>query len=120
MTFRFHVRPHGPFDPAELRRAGAASEQPLLVMPSTLEAPLPALPFILEGSAVVVSAVRPADDGRAIVVRLYNPAAAPASTRLLGVTLPATATAPGQAVHGPIRLPPFGTIVLRVESVATR
>ncbi len=114
MTFRFRVRPHGPFDPAELRRAGAASEQPLLAMPAALEAPLPALPFSLEGSAVVVSAARPSDDGRAIIVRLYNPTAAPASTRLLGVALPAIATASGQAVGGPIRLPAFGTVVLVV------
>ena len=82
MTFRFHVRPHGPFDPAELRRAGAASEQPLLAMPAALDAPLPRLPFSLRAPAIVVSAVRPTDDGRAIIVRLYNPTARRRETRL--------------------------------------
>jgi len=121
MTFRFRVRPHGPFDPAELRRAGGASEQPLLAMPAALEAPLPALPFRLEGPTVVVSAVRPADDGRAVIVRLYNPTAAAASARLLGqsprmrvLTLGASGT-PGQPITGPIPVPAFGTVVLVVE-----
>jgi alpha-mannosidase len=120
MTFRFHVRPHGAFDPAELRRVGAESEQPLLAMPAALDAPLPALPFSLGASAVVVSAVKPADDGRAIIVRLYNPTAAPVSTRLIGtprerVSWLWAGGAPGQPVTGPISLPPFGTAVLRVE-----
>ena len=57
MTFRFHLRPHGRFDAAELRRVGAATEQPLLATPASLDAPLPALPFSLEGSAVVASAL---------------------------------------------------------------
>jgi hypothetical protein len=121
MTFRFRVRPHGAFDAAALRRAGAESEQPPLVMPAALEAPLPALPFSLESPTVVASAVRPADDGRGIIVRLYNPTPAPASARLLGgppglraLTL-VSGRAPGQPVTGPIRLPPFGTVVVRVE-----
>ena len=51
MTFRFHVRPHGAFDAGRRSGAsGAASEQPLLVMPAALDAPLPALPFSLEGA----------------------------------------------------------------------
>ena len=45
MTFRFQLRPHGPFDPAALRRFGAATEQPLLALPTAADARLPALPF---------------------------------------------------------------------------
>jgi alpha-mannosidase len=123
MTFRFRVRPHGAFDAAALRRAGAESEQPMLVMPAALEAPLPALPFSLESPTVVASAVKPADDGRGLIVRLYNPTAAPASVRLLGgppglraLTL-VSGGAPGQPITGPLRLPAFGTVVVRVERI---
>jgi alpha-mannosidase len=120
MTFRFQVRPHGPFDAAALRRFGAATEQPLLVMPAAPGAPLPSLPFHLEGAAVA-SAVKPADDGRAFLVRLYNPSPSEAAAQLFGASGPLRGVAvdadgrPGKAITGPIRLPAFGTIVLRVE-----
>jgi alpha-mannosidase len=123
MTFRFLVRPHGVFDPSQLRRLGAETEQPLLVVPAAESAPLPALPFSLDSLVVVASAVRPADDGRGLIVRLYNPTPTPALVRLQGrppglraLTL-VTGGAPGQPVTGPIRLPAFGTVVVRVERV---
>jgi hypothetical protein len=121
ITFRFELRPHGPFDAAALRRFGAATEQPLLVMPAAPDAPLPAMPFSLESQVVVASAATPADDGRSIIVRLYNPTSAPASAQLFGrsprvrVSSLGNAGVPGQPIAGPIRLPPFGTLVLRVE-----
>ena len=121
VTFRFRLRPHGVFDPTALRRAGAESEQPLLAMPAALEAPLPALAFSLDGSPVVASGIKPAADGRGVIVRLYNPTPAPASARLLGrppglraLTLGSDG-APGQPITGPIRLPAFGTMELWVE-----
>jgi hypothetical protein len=121
VTFRFHVRPHGVFDATTLRRAGAESEQPLLAIPAALDAPLPALPFSLESQVVVASAVKPAGDGRGVIVRLYNPTSASAYARLLGrppglraLTL-GTGGAPGQPITGPIRLPAFGTMELWVE-----
>ena len=123
MTFRFLVRPHGVFDPSQLRRLGAETEQPLLVVPAAESAPLPALPFSLDSPVVVASAVRPADDGRGLIVRLYNPTLTPALVRLQGrppglraLTL-VTGGALGQPVTGPIRLPAFGTVVVRVERV---
>ena len=120
VTFRFQLRPHGPFDGAALRRFGAATEQPLLVTAAALDAPLPALPFSLEGQVIVASAVKPADDGRGIIVRLYNPTAAPASAHLIGrsprlLSFPDIGGVPGQPVTNPIRLPAFGTMVVWVE-----
>jgi hypothetical protein len=120
VTFRFQLRPHGPFDAAALRRFGAATEQPLLVMPAALDAPLPAMPFSLEGPVVVASAVKPADDGRGLIVRLYNPTGAPATAQLRGrspgvLSFPDIGGVPGRRITGPIRLPAFGTLVIWVE-----
>ncbi len=122
VTFRFRVRPHGPFDPTAFRRSGAIVEQPLLALPSAADAPLPRLPFRLDGAAVVVSALRPTDDGAGFLVRLHNPSAAVATARIAG-----TGSAPlrvaesdesaraGKPVGDSLTLPPFGTLVLRVE-----
>jgi alpha-mannosidase len=121
MTFRFRVRPHGAFDAAALRRAGAESEQPLLVMPAALDAPLPQLPFRLESPAIIVSALRPTDGGTGFLVRLYNPSAVSAGGRLVstGTTLRLLESdESGRARStgvGRVTLPPYGTVVLRVE-----
>jgi alpha-mannosidase len=120
ITFRFQLRPHGPFSAAALRRFGAGTEQPLLAAAAAPDAPLPSLPFRLEGANVIASAVKPADDGRGFLVRLYNPSASEASARLVGLPGPVSVAAtdaggvPGTAVVGAIRLPAFGTVVLRV------
>jgi alpha-mannosidase len=121
ITFRFQVRPHGRFDAAALRRFGAATEQPLLAMPSAADTPLPALPFSLESAIVIASEVKPADDGRSLVVRLYNPSASEASARLVGASSGSLRVFPinpdgqqGNAVAGAIRVPAFGTVVLQV------
>ena len=122
VTFRFHVKPHGPFDPADLRRVGAGSEQPLLALPSAADTPLPRLPFRFESAATVVSSMKPTDDGSAFLVRLYNPSAASADGRLVstGTTPLRVAESdetgrPGKPVGETLTLPPFGTLVLRVE-----
>jgi alpha-mannosidase len=122
VTFRFHIRPHGPFDPTELRRVGARVEQPLLALPSAPNAALPQLPFRLEGATVVVSALRPTDDGAGFLVRLYNPSAAAAAARIVGtgsavprVTASDESARPGRAVGERVTLAPLKTMVVRVE-----
>jgi hypothetical protein len=122
VTFRFHIRPHGPFDPAELRRAGATVEQPLLALPSAANAPLPQLPLRLESATVVVSALRPTDDGVGLLVRLYNPSAAAATARIVGaggarlrIAESDEGARAGAPVGDTLTVLPFGTMVLRVE-----
>jgi alpha-mannosidase len=122
VTFRFRIRPHGPFDPTELRRLGATVEQPLLALPSAATAPLPQLPFRLESAAVVVSALRPTDDGTGLLVRLYNPSAAPATARIVGtlaaplrVTESDEGGRAGKPAGESVTLRPYGTVVRRVE-----
>jgi alpha-mannosidase len=120
MTFRFRVRPHAAFDAAALRRFGAGTEQPLLALPTTAGARLPALPFALVGPNVVASEVKPADDGRGFVVRVYNPTSSAATVSVVatsqrvGIWSVGSDGTPGPAITGVVRLPAFGTRVLLI------
>jgi hypothetical protein len=77
LRFRFVLQPHGAFDAAALRRLGAAVDQPLVVARAAASGPLTPPPFRLEGTPAIVSALRPADDGKGLLVRIYNPTPAP-------------------------------------------
>jgi predicted amidohydrolase YtcJ len=74
LTSRFVLRPHGPFDAVALRKFSATHEQPLLARPIRRGDPAVTPPFTLTGAGVIVDALRPAPDGRGILVRLYNAA----------------------------------------------
>ena len=82
LSYRFVLRPHGAFDPVALRRFSAEQDSPLLVFASDPAAPSLRAPFAVESASVLVSGLVPADDGRALLVRLYNPTDEPA-----GVTI---------------------------------
>jgi hypothetical protein len=120
ITARFALRPHGAFDAAALWRLSGEHDQPLLVFPVDSASPPPRAPFSLESAAVVVSALRPIDGGRALLLRLYNPSPRPA-----GATLHLTATTAhlfassetGEArspVASTLELPAYGVRVLKL------
>jgi len=73
LSYRFAIRPHGVFDPVALRKLSEDQDQPLLAFPVDPAAPPVRSPFRIESAAVVVAGMTPADGGRAIEVRLYNP-----------------------------------------------
>ncbi len=72
-TFRYSLIPHGAFDPAAAARAGVERSQPLLVVPC--DAGTPSMNSILEVSNpnVLVTLLKPSDDGKGFFVRLWNP-----------------------------------------------
>lgn len=126
MTFRFAIWPHGPFDPAALRRFGADGEQPLLVVATDAAAPPTRAPFRIDGSGVVVQSLAPAGTGRAILARLYNASdrqrtaavIATAAAPALRVALADAAGRPVRALNGPLVLPPFAAVRIHIEPVA--
>jgi hypothetical protein len=122
VTFRFTVQPHGVFDPAALRRLGAEQMYPFVAYAADASVPAVRSPFVLSDSRVVVSALSASDDGRSLVVRLYNPSATSSSVVI-------TATAPGSqivmtdAIQGAagasstgMTLPSFATRTLRIAA----
>ncbi len=123
LEFRYAVQPHrGGFDALAAARFGVERCQPLLVTPAHGPAPVAVPRLTVEPDTVIVSALKPADDGRGWLVRLYG-----ASGRDEVVRLKWSAPAPAQTfisnlgeyplVPAPekIRVPAWGLVTLRVE-----
>jgi hypothetical protein len=118
LRFRFALRPHEAFDPAALRRLGAAVDNPLVVSRIASSAAVTPPPFRLTGPALV-SALRPLEGGRGLLVRLYNPTPAPVTAGLEGlwrgrVTKVVEAGGKRETSVGAIELKPFASVVLEI------
>ena len=75
VTFRFLLRPHrGPSRPAEASRLAIGFSQPLLVAVPPRARPPPGPDSFLRTSSikVLITALKPTDDGRGLMVRLYG------------------------------------------------
>jgi alpha-mannosidase len=83
LRFRFVLRPHGPELPAELTAFSRDLEQPLVVLPGG-GLPRPAALKIEAHSAVQLVSLRPAGEGRALLVRLLDASDRPQSARVDG------------------------------------
>jgi alpha-mannosidase len=120
LRFRFVLRPHGPFDAAAFRRLSAAVDQPLVLSRVAASGPLTPPPFRLEGTPAVVSALRPTDDGMALLARIYNPTPAATTAWLthLWKGRVVTALAPGQkriVTTGSVEIRPYGAVTPEIR-----
>lgn len=81
VTFRYALRPHQGANTAEASRFATGLSQPLLVAsPSTPHAHEPLLS--IEPADVLVQELKPSDDGKAWIVRLFNASDAMVNVRL--------------------------------------
>ena len=78
LTFRYRVRAHGRYEPDQAYRFGAGLAQPLLVSGPALSPPL----LKVSDPRVAVTSLRPSDDGKALLARLWCVGDLPASVRL--------------------------------------
>jgi len=122
VVFRFILRPHrGPSDPAEATRFATAFSRPLLVTGARGANPGAESLFRIAPEDVVVSGLKPSDDRRALIVRLFNASAREQSVKLdcarepRSVRFTDTSERAGEPVHQPIVMPAFGVTALRVE-----
>jgi hypothetical protein len=120
LTYRFVVRPHAAFDPVALRRFSDEQDQPLLLFSVDPAAAELRAPFTITGDPVTLSSLRVADDGTAIVARIYNPSAKTSSVTLRPSnpgSRVSVVTSDGlqPTVDGRVVLPPFATRTLRME-----
>jgi hypothetical protein len=119
VPFRYSIRPHGPYQPAESLRFGIECSQPLLA--SAASQPTAGQPRLMVSPAdMIVTSLRPSRDGKALIVRLFN-----AGDRSQNATIrwaPPEPQAvwqsdlserPLSAVTGPIDVPAWGVITLR-------
>jgi len=124
VTFRFILRPHAAYDPAAATRLAIAASQPLIPARAHGEKP-PATPRLaLSTPDVIVFALKPSDDGRALIARLWNTGQTAASTTLTWsspaprrVTLSDTSEEPLAELPpgAPVEIPASGVVTLRAE-----
>ncbi len=123
VTFRYVLRPHpGPCDAAEATRFATGFSQPLLVRKCGATAPVAQPLLSLSADNVLVTALKPCDDRKGWIIRLFEAAGQRTSTRLQwggrrpkAVYLSGTDEARGRPVSEDIQFQPHGLVTLRAE-----
>lgn len=121
-VFRFIIRPRGDTDSVGLTRSGIAADRPMIALPAAAAAPAVS-PLNLLPGPVLATAIRPAADGKSVLVRLYNPTDRPAEASLRGRLLEngtAYRSSPfaergGSIPGGRLTLQPFETAWVRID-----
>ncbi|MCP4639510.1 MAG: hypothetical protein GY851_03715 [bacterium] len=121
-TFRYALQPHARFDAAAATRFGTERSQPLIVRAATDEkGSAPALRIAPKG--VVATMLKPSDDGKAWIVRLFGASGRPESVTITDAGgEPAKAwmsdlfETKGERVDGSINLPAYGIATVRVAA----
>ncbi len=123
-TFRYSIMPHKRFDSAEASKFGVERSQPLLAVPVDDNTPVPKSVLSVEPSGVILTAFKPAETGRAWIVRLFNATGEPAEARLTWtkpapktVWLSNTAEEEVSRLVGAIDMAAYEIVTLRVPVV---
>ncbi|MBI5380796.1 MAG: hypothetical protein HZA31_02735 [Opitutae bacterium] len=121
-TFRFVLRPHGPYEPTATSRAAIEASQPLLPVRAFGPRAPQGSRLQLSANEVMVIGLKPSDDGRAAIVRLWNAAEKDVTTRLQWsepaprrVSLSDTSEQPLSDAADSIVVPARGIVTLRAE-----
>lgn len=122
VVFRFLLQPHGVWTPAEGSRLAVSAGQPLLLLPSGTSGLTGTPRLRVEPDDVLVTGLKPADDGRGWILRLYGASghdrrarvtwSDPAPARL---TWSDTSEQPLKPVRGAIPVPGQGVVTVRAE-----
>jgi alpha-mannosidase len=121
-VFRFILRPHGRRDPAQASRFATAFSYPLLAAPARGERSADTPLLRVEPDDIIVTALKPSDDGRALIVRLFGTSAQARAAGLQwggaqpkAVFLSDTSERAGRRVGDRIEVPAAGLVTLRAE-----
>lgn len=122
VVFRFVLRPHRGTTAAAASRFATGFSQPPVAVPGR-GVPPRATPLVrVEPVDVLVSGLKPSDDGAAIIVRLFNAGDEPANAKLLWsapapkrVWLSDTSERPLRELAGDLPIPARGLVTLRAE-----
>jgi alpha-mannosidase len=121
-VFRYALRPHKGFDAAAAARFGVEQSQPLVVVPVKKDAPDVRSLFAVEPAEVLLTSLKPSEDQKALMLRLYNAGDRPAKVRVnwaafqpKRVAISSPREEQGPAWSGAADLPPLGILTLRAE-----
>ena len=117
VTLRYAVSPHLGSDPAKAKRLGLEASTPLVAVAADPAAPAPRFPLTVESEALVAISLKPAADGKAWILRLYNASDRPETLRLSGeaagrgrVFLSDVDGAEGPGLPASLEVPPSGIL----------
>jgi alpha-mannosidase len=122
VTFRYALRPHGKYDPAEAARFSTGLSQPLIVVPAANTEPRTQSLLRVEPADVLVETLKPSDDGHAWIVRLFGASGKDRDVKLIW-SLPAPikisvsnlSETAGEPTHSKIKVPGWELVTLRAE-----
>ena len=121
-TFRYSLRPHKQYDQAAAQRFGVECSQPLLVAAARGAAPDDRPLLELDTPKVLVASVKPSEDHKALIVRVFGAGGQPAKAALhwgrsppKAVWISNLAEERVAAVSGAVDVPAYGLITLRAE-----
>ena len=121
-VFRYSLLPHRQYDQAAAERFGIDCSQPLVASAARGDAPDGRSFVQLDTPDVIVASIKPSNDRKAWIVRLFGAAGKDARTALhwgaatpKAVYLSDLSEEPGEAVRGPIEVPAYGLVTLRAE-----
>ncbi len=121
-TFRYSIRPHERFDSVAAARFGTERSQPLIAVPVDDSPGRPSFVRV-EPAGVIVSALKPSEDGKALIVRLFGASGRAEKATLtwdkpegMTVWMSNIAEQQGPQVAGPVDVPPYGMVTLRVTA----
>jgi alpha-mannosidase len=121
VIFRYSIRPHLRFEAGKATRFGIERSQPLIVVPADNGASIRRSLLSVEPAGVIVSILKPSEDGKALIVRLFNAGGRPKTARLTWASPAPKATwlsnlfeEQVSQLSGPIEMTPYEFITLRV------
>jgi hypothetical protein len=122
VRFRFVLRPHRAVTAADTTRFATSFSQPLVAVPARGSNPPGNSLLRVEPAAAIATALKPADEGQALIVRLFNADDKPASVKLIWdksaakqIWLSDTSERPVQEAPETIEMPASGLVTLRAE-----
>ncbi len=120
-TFRYVLRPHkAGYSGAESARFGVESTRPLITAPAIGAQP-PASALSLSSQSVLLETLKVSEDGKAMIVRLFGVSGKEENVTLTlrqphnGMWLSDLSEAPRQKIEGPITVPAYGLVTVRIS-----
>jgi alpha-mannosidase len=122
VVFRYILRPHGPLDPAATNRLAVEKSQPLIPVRARGEAPESRPVVTISDPNILATAMKPSDDGRAIILRLWCASDENRMAELMwekftpsAVYISNTSEKALQPAPNEIEVPAWGVVTLRAE-----
>lgn len=121
-TFRYALRPHGDYSAASAQRFGIERTQPLVVTAAHERAPQQMPRLQIDSQNVIVTALKPADDGLGYIIRLFAAAGKDEDFHLAwngrkptALYCSDTLESKGKKLDDSVHLPAWGVLTIRAE-----